>query len=355
MTLRHLNKLSKSPISGRTLVSVLLFVILTACGTNPVASSPSTGPLPNSTANKPIKTASAVPSVSPTAMPSVSLTTLNLNAPKITEDAGSLHVQSDFGFQCPHGGLYTVPMDQLVLASDRTTYSQDEITQMGAYVSNNYSAGKSLSGETAPPPTLRWVLGGSMEPIPGTYNNGQFACGAELDLTNTGSTPIQIPQVGVRLEERPQPNAYTYRLIDVCTIKPKEPYGCLPQQGGQSTCSMYTASIQLGLGEKNDVFSAMPTGTDFNGGNCGPLTIAPATPVRLFFKFSLAANIPRNLLYSITPLLTVNTEGEQTVALSHLVSTLAFANANQFSCYGLQGTTFVLEPSPVFSDHQWCE
>src|SRR5437764_1258021 len=117
MTLRHLNNLSKSPISGRALVSVLLFIILTACVTNPVASSPPTGPLPSSTANKLIKTASAVPSVS--------LTVLNLNAAKITEDAGSLSVQSQIGFQCPSGGL----VDQLVLASDRTTYSQDEIAQ----------------------------------------------------------------------------------------------------------------------------------------------------------------------------------------------------------------------------------
>jgi hypothetical protein len=249
-------------------------------------------------------------------------------------------------------------MDQLVLASNRTTYSQDEIAQIDAYVSNNFGAWNFLSGKAVPPPTLRWVLGGAMDPIPGTYESSAaefypLLCRAELSLTNTGNTAIQIPQVGVRLEERPQQNSYHYRLIDACTVIPQsqiDQFGCTPSQGGNPGCAEYTASIQLGLGEKNDVFSAVPSAP-----GCGALTIAPAAQIYLIFDFSLASNIPRNLIYSITPVLTVDTaQGGQTISLSQLVSTLAFANINQFSCYGLLGTTFVLEPSPVYGGNLWC-
>src|SRR5947209_10127647 len=171
----HFRKSPRLPLS-KAIVFLLFVIVLTACGANPVTSSSRTG----STANKLVKTASAVPPVSPTAMQSASLTVLNLNAAKITIDAASLRIQSELGFQCP----YNVLEDQLVLASDRTTYSQDEIAQMSTYLSKRTEP---------PPPTLRWALGASMDPIPGTLGSTSspffpLLCGGELTLTNTGST-----------------------------------------------------------------------------------------------------------------------------------------------------------------------
>lgn len=330
----------------RVLAAFFLVIVLAACG----SSAPTTSfPLRlhhGSTADK--------PTMAPTTIPPISSPIFNLNAANITEDAGDLRIQSDFGFQCPYSP-YSVPMDQLVLISGHTTYSEDEIAQMGAYIGDNFAAWRFLSEGTNPPPTLRWVLGGSMDSIPGTYpiKNGYYSCGTELNLTNTGDTPIQVLQAGVQLEERPQPNTYQYRLIDACTVIPKSQVdlnGCTPSQGGNPGCGVYTASIQLGLGEQNDIFSAIPS-----AGDCGPLTIAPAAQTYLIFDFSFALNTPKNLIYSIKPILTLSTaQGEQTFALSRLVSTLAFANVNQFSCYGLQGTTFVLEQSPVYSQNLWC-
>src|SRR5947209_3284526 len=112
MILTRLNKSSKSPIPS-TLVSFLLLVILTACGTNPVIISSPPKPHPSSTVNKPIKTPTAIPSPypsstvnkrieAPTAIPSPATTFLNLNVENITEDAGSLRIQSVGGFQCPN-------------------------------------------------------------------------------------------------------------------------------------------------------------------------------------------------------------------------------------------------------------
>ena len=86
--------------------------------------------------------------------------------------------------------------------------------------------------------------------------------------------------------------------------------------------------------------------------NCGILTVNPNMPVQLIVTFSLASGTPKNLIYSILPRFTLDTaQGSQEVSPPQLANTLAFANANQFSCYGLQGTTFVQEvPSHV----SWC-
>jgi hypothetical protein len=104
--------------------------------------------------------------------------------------------------------------------------------------------------------------------------------------------------------------------------------------GGPGDYSIYFASIQLELGEKNHVYSVVPGHEDpQNGTHCGTLAIAPAAQVTQDITFSLAAKIPDNLIYSIVPVLTVDTaQGEQMLALSQLVSTLAFAGVNQFSC-----------------------
>jgi hypothetical protein len=175
-------------------------------------------------------------------------------------------------------------------------------------------------------------------------------------LTNTGNTPIQLSRIGVKLKARPQQNTYQYRLIDACSLK--VPY-CPPTgEGGGGDCSVYFANIQLGQGEQNDVFSAAPTG--FSG--CSIPTITPGVQITLLMTFSLATNITQGLIYSVSPIFIVDTgQGEQTFALPQLGSTLAFASANQFSCYGLQGPTFVQVKSPVFAEgsgsgktQSWC-
>ena len=189
-----------------------------------------------------------------------------------------------------------------------------------------------------------------MGPIPGTEEITN-PCEVTLYLTNTGNTPLQIPSVGMQLEARPQQNTYQYRLIDACSVQlPPQP-GCYSPSGGGADCSNYFGSIQFGMGEKGAMYSAAPIG---EGVNCGILTITSAAQVHLTLDFSLAASIPKNLIYSIVPVFTVDTaQGEQTLQLPQLVSTLAFASASQFFCYALQGTTFALVQSPSISTN-WC-
>lgn len=315
----------------RALVTFLLITVLAACSSNNAATSSPAQSHPGTTESK-----SASPSP-----PSVSSTSLhpdlNLNQANLSVQQGDLLIQSSGGFQCPFGAS----PGELVFASDPTVYSQTEIAPIQAYVNSNF-----LTSPPFPPPlTLRWVLGGSN-------------CGAIITLTNTGNTPIQIPKVGVQLKLSPQQNTYQYRLLNICSLWPLSKIStgqCPPRAGGGTNCNYYTASIQLGLGEQNTVFSATPIAFNRDtGADCGVLTLAPAAQDKLAFVFSLAPNTPDKLMYSIAPVFTVDTaQGEQTLAPSQLVSTLAFASASQFSCYTLQGMTFALMQSSS-SEPAWC-
>lgn len=324
---------------ARMVASSLLVLLLVACGTT----SATTGSAPTKA-----QTSSTV---------SKSLNgplSLSLNPTNVSEAGGNLLVQSKYGFQCPYSdpALEGGQIDQLVLATDRTTYSQAEIAQMRAYIRDKLYVGALhfLDGGPVPPPTLRWVLGASTTSIPGE-SKFPLLCGATLLLTNTGNTPIQIPKIGARLKVRPQENAYSYRLVDACSLIS---CGSGPG-GGPGDCRVYFASIRLGPGEQNAVFSAVPSHEDPAFGiHCGTLTIAPTAQVHLYIDFSFAPNTPKNLIYSFLPILTIDTvQGEQALALSQLVSTLVFAGINQFSCYGLQGTTFA-PVKPFLGSPNWC-
>jgi hypothetical protein len=340
-------KFPKLSIS-RTLILFLLVTILVSCGENNITTSSQAGSKSSNTINKSTSSSNTV----------FNTDTSPRNASNITENIGNLRIQSNDGFQCPYffyaGGGFIV--DQLVLASGRTTYSQSEIKQIIAYMPTLRSIIlRSPMPGVKPPPTLRWVSVGSIDHIPGTFGIIQSSpCGTALNLINTGNTPIQVPKVSVQLEARPHPNSYQYRLIDACSIVPKSQGDstgyCGPAIGGGGDCNTYFASIQLGPGEKNDVFSGAP-----NVIGCNTLTIAPASQVQLVFRFSLTTNTPKNLIYSILPRLTVDTaQGEQTFSLPQLASTLTFASANQFSCYQLHGTTFFLIHPPINLPPQFC-
>lgn len=352
MKLAHSRKPLKL-FSARALCVAFLVILLTACGTNSTAGTASK-PLPGGSTTK---TATSVPATeTTTSVPATN--TLKPNAANLNIPQGSLLIQSKDGFQCPYHTVLGTVTDQLVFTSDPTTYSQAEIAQIRAYYAQSNAFTFSDAGTPSPPPTLSWVLGGSMDEIPTSITGpGGSKCGVVLTVTNTGNTPIQIPKVGVQLKADPQQNTYQYRLINSCSFLPPSQQGaiglCPPTAGGGGNCNDYSATIQLGLGGTNTVFSAVPAVSPLFG-NCGTLTLAPNAQDQLTIDFSLAPNAPGNLTYSIVPVFTLDTtQGEQTLTLSQLASTLAFAGANQFSCYSLQGTTFVLAQTSA-SSSAWC-
>ena len=314
---------------AKVLIVLLLLVLLTGCGSqNQPANSSNSTPTPISS--------------SPTSNPSDNLSP---NIVGISIDQANLHIDASDGIKCPLGTATQGPPDNpgpiisnqsgnnLVLATNRLTYDSNEIQQMQDYVNNIHSNSVQM------PNTLRWVLGGPIDTnrilnINGSASGHIDDCGVHFQLTNTGQDLIQVASIGVQLTEGTQQNNYQYRLIDVCTL-----VQCMVGGGGGS-CSLWYATIKLAAGSTNAVFSASPIGSD---PSCGELTLNPGQEEDLYVSFYS----PQNLIYSIVPQLTLDTSnGPNTLTLTELTSTLAFANGSQFTCYGLQGDTFTPETTP---------
>jgi hypothetical protein len=312
-------------IARTCLVVLLLLVLFTGCGTQ------------GQRANTASPASTAI-SNSPTSDPSLRLTP---NKNGIAIDLSGLHIDASKGVQCPDnsgplGGVTSGNI--LVLATDRLTYNANELQQMRDYVE---SAGSPTPNPM--PDTLHWVLGGPTDTGHVVYIDGLAGgyidnCGVELGLTNTSQNAIQIANVGVQLAGDTQQNNYHYRLIDMCTITPYCRSG-----GGPGDCSQYSATIKLDTGPINAVFSAIPAGSD---SSCGELTLNPKEEKTL----SVYIYSAQNLIYSVVPQLVLTTgSGPNTLTLTDLTSTLAFANGSQYTCYALRGDIFVAETPPLSS------
>lgn len=164
-------------------------------------------------------------------------------------DADGLHIQSLNGIECPrsdNGKTTHVPSNYLVLATSRLMYDSGEVQQMTAYLRALYLTDQTpyaISNIKVPLPTsLHWVAGG--------YNIARVAgCTALLEITNIGSSTIQIPQAGVRLTESPQQNSYQYHLIDTCTFLSFQECQCGGCGAGGGDCEVYYANVHLRMGK----------------------------------------------------------------------------------------------------------
>jgi hypothetical protein len=256
-------------------------------------------------------------------------------------NADGLHIQSLDGIECPRSGGFRVPSNYLVLATSRLMYDSDEVQQMAAYLQALYLTDQTpyaINEIKVPlPSSLQWVAGGDngrqSEFVPG--------CVALLEITNVGSSTVQIPQAGVRLTEAPQQNNYQYHLIDTCTFLSFQECQCNGCGAGVSGCEVYYANIHLGMGKQGSVFATPPTANYDRP--CGELTLRPGQTTLLFMDF-FSLPPPSHLVYSVVPELTLDTStGQRILALPKLGSSIVFADQSQFSCYGLRGHTFVRE------------
>ncbi len=326
---------------SRILAVLLLFALLTGCGALPQ-------PTPSS-------------NVTPTSGSTISTSndSLSPNKTGISIDEGSLHIDASNGIQCPSdfvtqgppdnpGNFINVlnPANNLVLATNRLTYDSNELQQIKNYL-NAVSTDEQASVPI--PDTLQYVLGGPTTTdtsrslyLSGVPNNFIDDCTLVLQITNTSQNPLQIASVGVQLATDTQPNNYQYRLLDICNILSGG--SACEFGGGPTPCDQYLAPIKLSAGSTNAIFSTSTLDTEA----CGELTLNPGDVKNIFIYFYS----PQNLIYSLVPQLNVDTaSGPNTLTLSALTSTLAFANSNQFTCYGLQNDTFVAEsPLPATAE-----
>src|SRR5216110_1831184 len=168
----------------RACILILLLTFLVGCGTAGSGPDKSSGgklgrtSTPQSTTTP---TPSAVTMPSPTPKPTPSSTPIPTTVPTstpglasflhstpVSADIHGLHLYSVEGLQCPlrryplapnQQSVLTRPSDDLVLVTERLTYSQDEIQQMRNYINAIYNNTASIttSYQRTPPSTLQWV------------------------------------------------------------------------------------------------------------------------------------------------------------------------------------------------------
>lgn len=316
----------------RSIEIVAIFAILTLLMGCSVSTNGYNGQSSNTSVSQvetPTNTVAPTTAMTPTATSGTSSTPspLSINKGNVSVDADGLHIQATDGIECSPGyKLGHSPPNHLVLATSRTTYNSGEIQQITSYLdalSQTDETMPSIDSITTPlPASLTWASGAS--------------CSTTLEITNTGNSTIQIPQIDARLTAASQQNNYQYRLIDACSMLSADKCRCGGCGGAGGSCSVYAATIQLGVGQQDSVFSSTPTSMD----TCGQMTLAPSSTLELYLSFS--SSPPSNLMYSLTTELTLKTaSGQQVLALPQLGSSVAFADNSQFSCYGLQNQTFV--------------
>ena len=269
------------------------------------------------------------PSTSPVSGP------FAFNAPASTDMAG-LYIQT-FGLGC---------QSQLVIKQPHATYDTTAIQHMQSYLAALGRATGYLQAYGGPygpffdrhdlpplPETLQWIPGGDQ-------------CLDELDFTATGSESIQITSIGVTFDADAMPNAFAYQLVDICSV-----VGLHPPPAGSCGCTgcgsgggSYRATLMLPDGPAGTQVNA-PITAGFNSPL--PLTVDPTQPEVQSVDLSVASALPQ-ALYQVKLTVTIITaEGTKVLVLpSSFISRLVFASASQFSCYQLQGNSFLQEPLP---------
>jgi len=269
-----------------------------------------------------------------------STTASSPQASPIAFDIAGLHVQSDYGIECYNHEANWFPTERanLVLADNHPLqYDAPELQQMSKFATAYYNGTLYHPGEPYPslPSTLRYSWGGTKLFL---SNLGWIGCFEEIALTNISKDTFEIQSMNVRLTAAPQPNNEQYRLIDICSLLPSPPMqqaGCPLMKGGGALSYYY---FQLNPANVNHIFS--PQSREDPPNNLSSVLSPNDTEViDLVFDSSTSS-----FIYPIMPELTIGTSnGLQHIALPQLAGNLSFADRSQFSCYTLQGNTFVKE------------
>lgn len=319
-------------------------LLLAACGPNSVNGGiRRAAPATPSSAAAGQSCASAQPSSTPTVPPSVPPLAHSFNSAACV-DMNGLHIQTA-GIDCDAW---------VVLAGQQTRYDTGTIQQMSAYLDAftdtyygvNFAANAGLQGYLPVLFTPQLAqslprLPAALQVVAGTRNIqvlGGRVCRGLFDITNVGSSDVQLLSVGATHTSASTPNATNYRLVNTCTL-PVQPTFCGSGIGGGAVCR-FIAEISLQGGSAGTKSDAPVMGSPADGGCDGPLTISPGGLREVQVEFAST----EALLYNVQLALTLNTStGSMLVQLPPAFNTsLAFARDTQFSCYDLKGTSFVI-------------
>ena len=169
---------------------------------------------------------------------------------------------------------------------------------------------------------------------------GSSACAFELDVTNTGTSVVQIPRVGLRLTDSPVPNPAIYHVVEFCSVL-QSPRWCGPEIGaGPPPCAAYGVEVPLDDRPPGSDFLNVPAAVDYRTDQpCPPLMLTTQQTVTLV----IGAYSMMPVIYHAVPVIEVIAPPSSgTAAFSELAAIYAFADPSQFACYKLSGSTFVL-------------
>jgi hypothetical protein len=190
--------------------------------------------------------------------------------------------------------------------------------------------------DETPPEPLQWVAGGPN-------------CFAKLEITNTGSSVIQIPSMGVTLSSDAVRNTYTYNLLNVCSVqKDRQCHPDYQGHGGVDTCPYYADITQAGGKAGTHVEAPLTPGDD---PTCSrTLTLQPGDVAKVFPTFSsLPWLYHAKLTFGVR-----SSAGADRLVFSSLQQNLAFVDdSTVFNCYGLNGSTFVREAPSSHVDERF--
>jgi hypothetical protein len=238
----------------------------------------------------------------------------------------------------PIGGVESTGMycaRWLVFASGRTTFTGAELQQMADFFARGMYA-------QPPPDNLLKFTPAGVTDDPRAYAprfigwQRELGCAIALQITNTDSSTVQIPQVGLQLTRAAEPNSTQYRLPDACSMQGLSTY-CGPNLGGGPvSCDVYTAQVELPVsgGAGASALAAPAAIASDRVSKCPPITLAPGQSVEVIVE----ARAAEPSVYSLQPVLVVTTgAGSTTVAAPDLAGIMPFASASQFTCYHRDG------------------
>ncbi|MGH2496569.1 MAG: hypothetical protein ACRDIV_17865 [Ktedonobacteraceae bacterium] len=213
------------------------------------------------------------------------------------------------------------------LATDRLMYTSAELQKMYNFFNNNMH-------RVPPPETLKAVDGGSTTPGSGLSLPQVQGCPTIWEMTNTGQKSIQLVQLRMKLLVNSREADKQYRLVDYCSIieQFEKVDGPCPGLGGQGQPVSYTFSF--GPGKAGSFIQGQST--------VGEPVIDPGQTIFLQLSF-VPASLSAALVYTIEPEFVINTSNEtgKIIDVPQWKETFVMAPVDHFSCYALQGNTFV--------------
>lgn len=264
-----------------------------------------------------------------------------------------LHVQMDGGMACWSGTTtilsdFTSATSNLVLMGNPAAYDTGTLQRLDTFLGGYLYNHQRLDGLSAVslPQGLAWAYG--------AIAGANAGCTTTLEVTNVGSSQLQVQQIDLRLTGAPQPNTRTYPLVDICSF-PSYPFDvCTGWGASAGPCSVLAITLALRQASAGSVISA-PTST--SDASCPSPTLNPGDSVSLALTIT-STGTPDNLSYPVVPEITVQDQsGQHIITLSRFATTLAFANASQFTCYGDQNGTLMATTDAGYSarGNEFCQ